>query len=234
MPPRQAAIIKHGDVFLALGPLPKKQLTLLGDLERNMASPSTSRPFPGFDFLFEVTEPDSLRFFRANLLLAEDEFFVTRGDVSPNEPVTAHWYMGRGKPEDIVWTGHVATVLVSERIHSIFLEHGISGWSSYRVSLHGKNAEPISGYFGLVINGRCGAIDNSKSQQISKRFPAKNSKVWKGIFFDPSSWDGSDLFMPSGRNGWIFATNDVKQVIEKEKIKNIAFNPLGEVERLVI
>jgi hypothetical protein len=51
-----------------------------------------------------------------------------------------------------------------------------------------------------------------------------------GLLFDPASWDGSDLFMPAGKNSWKFVVQEVKEAFEKAKVRNIDFTPLDQME----
>jgi hypothetical protein len=39
------------------------------------------------------------------------------------------------------------------------------------------------------------------SVQVSRIFPGGIFPVWKGLLFEPESWDGSDFFMPAQRFG---------------------------------
>jgi hypothetical protein len=55
--------------------------------------------------------------------------------------------------------------------------------------------------------------------------------VWKGLFFDPESWDGSDFFMPAERVGYVFVVEAVKRAFERAKIRNVEFKPLDQFER---
>jgi hypothetical protein len=55
--------------------------------------------------------------------------------------------------------------------------------------------------------------------------------VWKGLFFDPASWDGSDFFMPAHKVGHLFVVEEVKRAFEKAKISNVKFEPLDQFER---
>lgn len=199
-----------------------------------MVSSSTSRPFPGFGALYKLSEPGEVRYFRATLDLDEDPFKVTRGEIEPAQPVRAQWVMGAREPVDVVRTDDVAPVLVSNRIVKLLQESGFSGWSTYEVDLHSRNDEPISRYGGLVVHGRCGPIDNSKSVQVPKQFPARVSMMWKGLYFDSTTWDGSDFFMPKGEGGRIFVTAAVRRALQKAKVENVVFTPLDEVERRVL
>jgi hypothetical protein len=55
----------------------------------------------------------------------------------------------------------------------------------------------------------------------------------KGLYFDPSSWDGSDLFL-AGDARFKFVIGAVKRMLEQEKIKNAHFELADTFERRVI
>lgn len=200
-----------------------------------MSSKSCSRRFHGFDVVYKLSESGSSRYFRATLELTVDEdgFQVTRGEVVPSQPVRARWIMGGREPVDVIWTGDVAPVLISDRLQGILRERGFSGWSTYAVELHGKSGEVIPGYSGLVVHGRCGPIDETKSVEVPRDRPSK-LKLLKGLYFDPATWDGSDFYMPEGKSCWVFVTEEVKESFEKAKIKNVELTALSRAERLTL
>ncbi len=110
-------------------------------------------------------------------------------------------------------------------------EAGISGWSTYPVELFGKQGEPLGTYHGLIVHGRCGAIDDSRSERTTKEFPAAVLPIWRGLYFDEDSWDGADIFMPSDETGWIFVTERAKHIFAA-RAKNVRFTTLTEVDGL--
>jgi hypothetical protein len=140
--------------------------------------------------------------------------------------------MGRSTPADIIWTGSAVPVLVSDRVVSILDREGFEGWTTYQVALSGKLGEPIEGYRGLVVHGRCGEIENQRSIKFDKIMPGGVFPWWRGLYFDPATWDGSAFFMPAGNVGWIFVVEAVKLAFEKAKVKNVVFTPLDKVERM--
>jgi hypothetical protein len=149
-------------------------------------------------------------------------------------PVPARWFMGSKKPGDIIWTTFATSLLVSERVVTLLRDAGFTGWRTYAVDLVGYDGAPIPGYHGLAIHGRCGPIDDSKSVQVPKQFPGGVFPVWMGMYFDPDSWDGSDLFMSEAGGGWKFVVEDVKRAFQKAKIRNVRLTRLDEVERSML
>lgn len=192
-----------------------------------------SRTFPGFSSLYLLGEAGRSNHFRADIGLPEgQDFAATRGEIRPAEPVPASWMMGRSTPADVIWTGSAAPVIVSDRAVSILEAEGFDGWGTYNVALSGKSGETIQGYSGLVVHGRCGEIDHERSIKFDKIMPGGVFPWWRGLYFDPATWDGSDLFMPAGTVGWIFVVEAVKRALEIAKVKNVVFTPLDQVERM--
>lgn len=197
-----------------------------------MDSRSTSNPFPGFERIYKLSDPVSARFFRARVeLSSESAFAITRGEVRPAEVVVAKWSKGSSRPADVIWTTLVAPILVSDRVVSLLSDRGFRGWSSYQVRLVGKRGEEIEGYSGLAIHGRCGPIDDAKSVEVPQIYPGGVFPAWKGLYFDARTWDGSDVFLPADGTRRILVVEAVKRAFAEARVKNVAFNPLPEVDR---
>ena len=87
--------------------------------------------------------------------------------------------------------------LISNKVVSLLMDNQISGWSTYPVRIVGKSGNAIEGYSGLSIIGRCGKIFDDRAEIIEKRNENNDVyKVRKGLVFETSSWDGSDMFSP--------------------------------------
>lgn len=157
---------------------------------------------------------------------------LRRGETTRQAPLRAEWAMGAAKPGDIVWTTLAMPLLLSQRAVGVLREGEFSGWDVVGVDLHGRAGEQLPTYHYLCVRGRCGPIENFRSERIEKIYPGGVFPMWKGLYFDPVTWDGSDVFMPAGNVGWIFVVERVKRAFEKAKIKNVIFTRLEEVERL--
>ncbi len=88
---------------------------------------------------------------------------------------------------------------------------------------------------GLAITGRCDAVDITRSSVVVREHPAGWFPVFRGMFFDLDSWDGSDLFMErcDDRGGFTifrYATAPAAQILQREKVRPLRFTPLGELE----
>ena len=192
---------------------------------------STSSEFPGFAHVYELDDPDHARAFRGTTELLEVEpFALTRGDFRPRKPLVFVHHMGGKVPTDIIWTGHVVIHLFADRVVELMRREGFTGWSTYPVEVRGKDGTVFPGYHGMSFPGRCGPIENARSTIVHEQMPGGVFPFHKGMFFDPDTWDGSDLFMPASYVG-VFVTEAVKQAFEKAKVKNVRFSRLDEIMR---
>jgi hypothetical protein len=190
-----------------------------------------SSKFPGFDKLYSIGSKGSSREFIADINFgSEDPIAVTRGE-QPVKTARAQWAMGMTRPGEVVWTRLIGPVLLGPILIESLEQAGTSGLATYPVELMGKNNEKLGTYFGLVVTGRCGAIDPTRCVQTTKDYPAGPFPVLQGLFFEEASWDGSDVFMPEDDTAWIFVTKKVKDILSK-KAKNIRFDALTNVEQM--
>ena len=196
-----------------------------------MAMKSGSKEFPGFSEIFSVQEPGGSRAFRAEFACSvDDDFAVTRAEIEPGR-AQVRWTMGGKSPSDVVCTTSVAPVIVSDRIIDLCKRLEFTGWTTYPVELAGKDGVPIPGYQGVAVSGRCGAIDNERSVMFDKAYPGGVFPCWRGLYFDPATWDGSDVFIPGRKGAAIFVTNRVRRAMIRAKVRNVRFTALDQCER---
>lgn len=139
--------------------------------------------------------------------------------------------MGRKVPLDIIYTTIAAPIIVADRVVEVLDSAGFTGWQTYPVELFGKDSTSIPGFQGLAVHGRCGPIENHRSNRFDKLMPGGVFPWWRGLYFEQETWDGSDIFMPSGRASRIFVVEQVKEALEKAHVRGVAFPSLDEVER---
>jgi hypothetical protein len=195
-----------------------------------LGSKSTSRAFPGFDKLFYLGESGSSRAFRGDVPVETNAVALTRAELQPALPLSVDWAMGSAKPGEVIWTTMGTMVIVAEPVVQLLRAKGFTGWSLYPAAIRDKQGQPVPGYSGLAFTGRCGDIDKARSVQVPRIRPAGIFPAWKGLFFDPTSWDGSDLFMPGGPVGWKLVVEEVKRAFEQARIRNVEFTPLDQLE----
>lgn len=154
---------------------------------------------------------------------------------SVNDPLEFKYHSG-SKPMDLVGTTHAWIKLFSEKVINILEKEGFKGWSTIPAKIFGKEGKDVDGYHVIQVRGHCGRIDDSKSRE--ETIPPKSSKgkprtALMGLYFDPESWDGSDIFSPE-ETGFIFVTKKVKQALEEAKVINIDFTPITEIENVSV
>lgn len=147
------------------------------------------------------------------------------------EPIGFHRNIG-SRPKDLIRGSYFGINLLTERFFELLEKEGFTGWGFYPVKIRGKNDEPVEGYRGLRVHGKCCAPDYSRRERIERiNEKGKISIYWKGYYFDLASWDGSDFFCPEGTLA-IIVPKRVKDSIEKGKFSNISFHQITEDETI--
>jgi hypothetical protein len=185
----------------------------------------------GFDFerFFTVGEGFTRAALRVNVELADDEdpYRLTRGEWVPNKPLRCERDEGN-RLLDLIGTTWAVLQIVSDRVIDVLQRSDFGGWSTYPVEISREELK-ISGYQGLSVVGRCGSISH-EDVMLEPAVPEGESvEGWRGIYFDPDSWDGSDLFSPEGTASFI-VTADVKRALEAIGATNFNFTRLTEFE----
>lgn len=144
--------------------------------------------------------------------------------------------MSGNKKYDIVVGNHPAMLFISNKVVDLLLQENISGWQSKRAIIKIDEKEEILDYNLFVINGRCGKIDSNRSKLVQKPPIVKGGTIRNvkiGLFFDETTWDGSDIFNPKN-TGLIFIKEKVKHLFEKNKITNTQFECITLMENMII
>jgi hypothetical protein len=186
--------------------------------------------FPGFDSLYEMG-CHSWHGFRAHLsLIPNDPDAALRGETQELS-VTGVWTMGRGVPSDIAFSKHASLYLLSERVVDQLHGKQLTGWRAIKCDLRNKDGtSPPVPYYLLVVTGRCGPILYSKSERFDKQMPGGIFREWRGNFFEPNTWDGTDFFLPESTT-LICVTQRAKDAIQGMKIRSLEFRAMSYVER---
>jgi len=187
--------------------------------------------FPGFDNIYSLGEPFATRPFRGSLREATpnlDFYAVASGRTVPHEAVRVVPYGGRDLT-DFIWTDAAVLRLVSHRVLALLRESRISGWSTFPVEVSDRNGEPIGGFEGFSVIGRCGQLNPAMSIPTQKEFPGGIFPYFRGYYFKPESWDGSHVFSPEGRVD-IFVTGVVRDLLRQSKTKNVEYRAITGIE----
>jgi hypothetical protein len=161
--------------------------------------------------------------------LETDPCDLHTGVFTPKDPITYEYHSGRYLRDRLDST-YVALDLYSDRLIQLFAEKEFSGWRIYPVRVMDKRKREVSGYQGFSITGRCGEMDESRSERVMLPPRAEGGKwVWgvRGIYFKDDEWDGSDFFCPPHSRSTI-VTERVKQALEEIEATNIRFVSLAE------
>jgi hypothetical protein len=185
--------------------------------------------------LFLLDDPLATRPFRLsprgqNWLHSQQVDSLFRGEWQPPEPIVHEAVMG-GNAFDFLWTDYMPLLCVSDRIIDLFTINHCTGWSTYPVKVYDRQKNYLPGYHGLAVKHSVGEIDITRSTIVTKPPFIPNGqpwKVYKGIFFDESKWDGRDIFRIEAF--YIIVTKKVKDIFKRAKITNIHLTALSEVE----
>jgi hypothetical protein len=157
---------------------------------------------------------------------------LKKGEIQPQLGVVFRHCMGGQVPKDLIGTGWGGGhFILSDRVVEALRAGKFTGWSTYPVRIIGKDGDEIPGYHGLAITGRCGPIDDLKSEVIKQLGSSKFVRV-RGLFFDEKTWDGSDVFL-IGHGGHICVTEAVYDAVMALKPRNIKFTRLDEVSLML-
>jgi|SRR5690554_734178 len=183
------------------------------------------------DNVFLFSDSDKRESFRAqneNDYLTEEYLLSS---VDDGDTIKFSWLQG-GKYYDIIATGYSGIYLVSEKTQSILKGAGFKGYSLRPITLTNKKHELVHGYRLLSVVSKVGSIINGKSGR--KMMPplvpwGDPYEAYIGLYFDVSTWDGSDFFYPEGTS-YIFVVEEVKRLFEEHKVTNCQFHKVVELE----
>ena len=126
--------------------------------------------------------------------------------------------------KDFIQASLMSIKLVTNRFVIALRDGAITGWMTYPVSIQGVRVKQE--YSGLAITGRCGPIQRHNS--IGSADSTGPYKFSIGLKWDPDTWDGSDLFVPTGTT-FLVATARTIDVMRKRKIKGVMAKPVKDV-----
>lgn len=143
-------------------------------------------------------------------------------------------YRGR-RWEDILGVGWPPLYVISENIKNIFEKNNLTGWKTFPVEVLNKRKKKVEGYYGMSITGKCGPVDDSKSEIVpytQSRY-VLGEKAYKGYYIGLDKWDGSDFFIPEG-DCWLIGSQKVTDVFKENQIKRLKPVNLADVERRLV
>lgn len=89
-------------------------------------------------------------------------------------------------------------------------------------------------YYLFTVTGQCSAIDYEKSETFIKAPftpTGRPIEAKRGLYFNLSSWDGSDVFTPE-KSTFTFVTKKVERLLSKNKATNVIIENITKFEIL--
>lgn len=151
-----------------------------------------------------------------------------RGGGPVDASFSAKFHLGRTKPSDFVRTTYANPLLISDRVRTLLIDNRVTGWRSWPCSIVGKHGEKYDYNF-LGVSGRCGPINHNVDSIVSRRKGLIDVEFVRGMYFDLSGWDGSDICMPDG-GGYRIITKKLRDIFVNNKLKNCEMTDIREVE----
>ncbi|MFA4873013.1 MAG: hypothetical protein WC659_03705 [Patescibacteria group bacterium] len=159
------------------------------------------------------------------------DFDLLAGKEGSAKPVI-FGHNGGTRPKDFM-SANPPILLISDRVVEVLKKGRFTGWSTFPARVFNKKREEVSGYSGLVVTGKCGPIDDSKSEWVqvpaSEKYGSYRARY--GYYFDLKMWDGSDIFLAEG-TGVRFVTERVAEALESAKLTNLELIKSTEFERM--
>jgi hypothetical protein len=188
-----------------------------------------------FADLYMVEEDEAAHAFFAEPSGALDEVeAVSYGTRKPSKPLGFRQAKNAGGTTlcDWIFTGLISPKLVSDRVVQGLRDCNIAGWNTYEVRLKDRKGSSVAGYRGLIIEGRSGPLDHSKCRVVERVKNGHHSKEQVGLWFSPTSWDRSDVFVPEGTD-LLIVTSRAARCLNELKVKNLQLVPLNDFRHYV-
>lgn len=130
-------------------------------------------------------------------------------------------------------------IIISNKFLRVLYENNITGFSLNEINCTGwydktgkLTSIDASQYKELVVNGRAGYLLDKSGKEVPR---CSKCGAFKGDPFRPinglsvgEEWDGSDLFYFKNWEGPLIVTRRTKELLEKNKIKNIKCTAIEE------
>ena len=189
-----------------------------------------------FSNFFVVEDPASKKAFRGHITndigdfgrLLRTEHLISHLDIENLE--------GGNEPGDLFWNRVTEPICVNQKVIDLFKENNLTGWTTIPTTVKSKAGKLIlDNYFALTVHGRTDVIDYLKTSIVFKQMPGGKYPYFQGLYFDPKSWDGSDIFMTredvNGKyTAFIYVTKKFVDTFKKNKITNIKFVNFNDYE----
>lgn len=140
--------------------------------------------------------------------------------------------VGRKKANYYKFLANDFRFYVDEKLEKVLLENNISGFTLKEINKYNDGA---NGLKEMVIEGRAGFLKNKNGVEFEKcelcnrimNIYATLSKE-TGTMICEEDWNGEDIFLIENYTSFPVVTQKVKELFEKNKIKNAKFVPIEE------
>lgn len=120
--------------------------------------------------------------------------------------------------------------LIDSKLETILLQNNITGFDTKEIE-HNNTANDIKE---MIISGRVGFLRDKKGNLLKKceecNKVIENYDDLIGTTICEEDWNGEDIFLIENYTGIPVVTQKVKELFEKNKIKNAKFVPIEEFE----
>ena len=141
----------------------------------------------------------------------------------------------RGQFYDQLEADPVLLKIWSDKTIAALKRNKCTGWVAYSIKMEGRVDTPANGYFGISVVGRAGPTKKELARPLSilphgyTSADAENAiSGYCGQVFDPSTWDGSDIFL-CGKSLVVFVHRRVLDVFEEAKLSGFQFSPIDQI-----
>lgn len=127
-----------------------------------------------------------------------------------------------------------AHFMIDKKLKQLFEENKITGYELKDINIEGSYSFCDDGIQEMVITGRAGHLQKLTGEEFKACSTCGNIiedlDGFIGVGFDISKWDRSDIFLIDNFEGIPVVTQKVKDLLEKNKIKNVTFTNIKEKE----
>ena len=131
---------------------------------------------------------------------------------------------------EFLWSTYPEIVCISSKLVDLFSQAKFTGWDALPIKISDPNQKLHDYYYRFMVTGPSLELEVSRMTLEDRPAPTPTGrpyKVYKGYFFNESKYDGSDFFLI--RNSY-FVSDRVKEILKKNKIKNILLTPILDIE----
>jgi hypothetical protein len=188
-----------------------------------------------YDNFYSFNDSYSTKNYRGKLELDfKDWVKVLRCEINTEQLDIRHLEGGKS-PNTFFWNGVLSPFCINQDLKEIFEENNITGVNYIPAIVKNKTGDIINEkYYAVCINGRIDAIDYFRSEIIFEESPSGMIvPKFKGLYFNESSWDGTDFIMERPDKfghftARIYVSKKVKNLFANNNISFVKFKPFEE------